>query len=153
MMAWLPYGLAAAALLGGVGVVLAQSPARAASRLWLSMVALAGLYLLSGAALVGVVHLVAYSCACLLLMVATIGAEEVAPRARPGRRVARAIGAGVVAFGTAAVVGIALRAPSRGRSDPVLDSDLLLALGACSCLVTAAFVAVSALQDSARRDS
>jgi NADH-quinone oxidoreductase subunit J len=153
------YALGAVAVAGALGVVIMKNPVKCALSLALSFLALAGIYLLSGAEFIAAIQVIVYAGAVMVLflfviMLLNLG-RELRAAVRSPFLVAGGIGLGVV-FLLEGFALLARGAPSgSGHAPPqigstelmgkLLFSDYILAFEAASVLLLVGIVGAVAL--------
>ncbi len=124
-MSFLFYLFAALALFGGIGVVVCRNPVSAAFSMILSFIGLAALFIQLDAYLVGILQILVYAGAIMVLflfiiMLLDVGAEE--KRRRP---LVVFAGGGAVAIAFAVLVALVLsRGGTAGKTLPALSAAL-----------------------------
>jgi NADH-quinone oxidoreductase subunit J len=135
-------------LAGGVGVVTARSPMRAAMALVGSLFALAGLYLMLLSQLLAAIQVLVYAGAVMVLFLFVIMLLNLPPDAGLRRHwtIGRALGAGVAGAMTLALVRLAAGLRSSSEIPPASDFGSVVSVGrALFNVYTLPFEAVSLL--------
>lgn len=159
MSSMLFYALGAVTVVSALGVVTMRNPVRCALSLALCFLALAGIYLLSGAEFIAAIQVIVYAGAVMVLFLFVIMLLNMGQELRAAVRSPFLIGGGivlglllllegVVLLGRGLPVGASRAAASEGSTElmgRLLFSDYILAFEAASILLLVGIVGAVAL--------